>query len=164
MTERHLKLAFMDTGTADAVSFGRMKNFTQFSISKNPKTYNRKYVDMKSETEHVSSYHPSISYKFDRDVSDKVLEKIVNVTDLELTGDASVVTILLVDLDKESETKAGSFEAVTRTYSIVPSTEGDDSEIYTYAGSFTTVGEPVYGTATTVDGWATATFTENAES
>ncbi len=159
MTERHLRVAFIGNKTGDgAISYKRLKNFTQMALNKNPQTYSRKYVDEKNETEHVTGYHPGYSYKFDVDAENAAHKIITDITDGELTGDAAVVSILVVALDKEDSTK-GKFTAYARDFSVVPGTEGDDTNIYTYSGSLTSVGESVSGTATTTDGWATATFT-----
>lgn len=163
MTERHLRLAFIgkksESGT---VTYHRLKDFTQLSLNRNAKTYSRKYVDRKDEVEHVSGYHPGYSYKFDIDVKNEAHKIITDITDGELTGEAAVVSILVVALDQETETN-GTFKASTRDFSVVPGTEGDDSSIYTYSGSMTSVGEPVFGTATTTDAWQTASFTETAD-
>lgn len=46
IVERHKILAFYGVpGTNDAVTYHRMKKFTQFSHSKNPIEYSRQYVD-----------------------------------------------------------------------------------------------------------------------
>ena len=47
-----------------------------------------------------------------------------------------------------------------RTYSIIPDTTGDGTDALIYSGNFRAAGDIVMGTATSKDGWQTATFTE----
>lgn len=112
--------------------------------------------------EHVTGYKPSYSYKFDVDIANEGHKIITDITEGEKTGDGAVVSILSVMLDAEDSTK-GSFTAYCRSYSVVPSSEGDDTSVYTYSGSMTSVGEALRGKATTTDGWQTAKFTPDAD-
>lgn len=52
--------------------------------------------------------------------------------------------------------------AVLRKYSVVPGTEGDDADIYTYSGTLKANGEITTGTVTTSDNYQTITFTADS--
>ena len=58
---------------------------------------------------------------------------------------------------------SGSFAATKRTYAVIPDTEGDSIDAYTYSGTLRAKSEVVDGTATSADGWETCTFTEDSE-
>jgi hypothetical protein len=46
MVQRADKVAYLGIkGTGDTFTYHRMKGFTEMSVSKNPKEYNRQYVD-----------------------------------------------------------------------------------------------------------------------
>ena len=153
LLERHKKLAFYgvpSSGTAGYV-LTRMKFFTKLTTNKNPIEHNRKYVDEESQRNDVVGYNTSIEYGFDDYSGNTVLSDIVEIHDKELTGDAATRTILLVD------TVNG--KGYLRNYAVIPGTDGDDANIYTYSGSFKANGEITTGTVTTSDDYQSVTFT-----
>jgi len=157
MIKRCEKLAFMGVTENNSTVYKRMTKFTELSISKNPKEYSRKYIDEESERNAVVGYSPSISYKLDYEPTDAVHSAIANVADNELIGDSAVLNIIIVDLS--SDNGQGTCSAIKRAFSVIPSSEGDDSETYTLSGSLKASGEIILGTATTADSWKTITFT-----
>lgn len=153
--ERHKKLAFYgvpSSGTAGYV-LTRMKYFTQLTLNKNPIEHNVKYVDEATQRNHVAGYDTSISYGFDKYTDDSVLSDIINITDKELTGAAASRFIMIVD--------TATNKATLRKYSVIPGSEGDDANVYTFSGTFKAAGELTVGTAVISDANAgqTATFT-----
>lgn len=157
MVQRHQRLAFMNTGTADAPAFTRMTNFTSMTNNKNPKEYARQYVDRASEDTDVVGYSPSIDYSFDRYTNTPVHDRIAKIHDGELTGSDALVEILVVDLF--TATTEGVCEARKRTYAVIPSADGDGTDALVYAGSFKSKSEVVVGTAVLDETEQTATFT-----
>lgn len=161
LVKRSGKVAFMDTGSSGASAFTRMRKFTEISKSKNPTEYSRTYVDEDGEVTDVTGYSEEISYAFDLYKGNAVHEKIVDITDNELTGDQALVTILIVDFSKPVSGGTGGYEARKRTYACVPDTEGDSTDAYTYSGTFRKNSAFVVGTATISEDGKTATFTES---
>ena len=164
---REIKKAFYGVPSADGeVTFTRMKYFTDLSISKNPIEYSRRYVDEKTERSDVVGYAPSISYSFDEYSDDLVLADIVSISDGEMVGTDTHRDIILVDFSKEV---SGGYSAVKRTFSIIPDSEGDSTDAYTYSGNLKSVGEIVKGVAkiatpadATPEKVLTITFTEDS--
>ena len=157
MVQRHQRLAFMNTGTAEAPAFTRMTKFTSMTNNKNPKEYARQYVDCVSEDTDVVGYSPTIEYSFDRHTNTPVHERIAKIHDGELTGSDSLVEILVVDLFTAAE--GGKCEARKRTYAVIPSADGDGTDALVYSGSFKSKSEVVLGTAVLDGTEQTATFT-----
>ena len=159
LVQRADKVAFMDVdGTGK--SFERMKGFTSMATNKNPKEYTRQYVDELFETTDVVGISASIDFAFDQFVGNKVHDKLAQMIDDELIGTDAVVEIVIVDFSKPSDAGETTFEARKRNYSVIPATEGDSLDAYTYGGSFKVNGGTVKGTAESTDNWLTATFTE----
>jgi len=158
MIKRSEKLAFMEVEKDGALVYKRMTGFTEFSISKNPKEYSRKYIDEDMERSEVVGYSPTISYKFDTDPENLVHQYLCNVGDRELLGNDAECNIVIVDLSKKKEN--GEAEAFLRKFSIIPENEGDDKDTYTVSGSFKAAGTKKFGVATTEDEWQTVTFVE----
>lgn len=161
MVQRHQRVAFMNTGSAESPVFTRMTKFTNMTNNKNPKEYARQYVDKATEDTDVVGYSPSTEYSFDRHTNSPVHEKIAKIHDGELTGSDALVEILLVDLFTADET--GKCQARKRTYSVIPSADGDGTDALVYAGAFKAKSEQVLGTATLDDTEQVATFAETAK-
>lgn len=157
LVKRSGKVAFMDVSTTQIPIFLRMRKFTEISKSKNPTEYSRTYVDEDGEVTDVTGYSEEISYAFDLYSGNLVHEKIVKITDDELTGDEALVKILIVDFSKPV---GSGYEARLRTYTTVPDTEGDATEAYTYSGTFRKNSKMSKGIATLNSDNTVATFTE----
>lgn len=131
----------------------RMTKFTKNSMNKNAKKYTRQYVDEISDTSDVVGYSPTIDYAFDAHTDNPVHNRIKEITDKELIGDAATVDIISVNVNDST--------AIKRKYAVIPGAEGDSLNAYTYAGTFEAKGESVMGTASSSDDWQTCTFTES---
>lgn len=158
LVQRHQRVAFMNVGTADAPEFTRMKKFTSMTNNKNPKEYARQYVDEASEDTDVVGYSPATDYAFDRHTNTAVHDRIAQIHDGELTGSDALVDILIVDLFTADE--EGKCEARKRTYSVIPSADGDGTDALVYSGSFKCKSAVTIGTATLSEDEMTAVFTE----
>lgn len=150
--KRNEKVAFMKVKGEE--KYTRIRGFTEFSMSRNPIEYSRKYVDEKNERNDVVGYSPSVRYSFDNFLGDAVHHDFYNITSLELVGDDAVRSIVIVDLTTMSNTK----DAYSRDWSIIPDTEGDDENTYTFSGTLKANGDIILGTATSDDNWETCQF------
>ena len=158
-TPRSKKVAFMEV---DNGTFHRMKGFTALTTNRNPKEYTRQYVDENHETTDVVAISTSMEFTFDQMQNDPVHEKLIDIIDGEKIGDDAIVSIVVVDLTRQGST-TGSFKAVKRDFVVVPGTEGDNIDAYSYSGTFRAKGEKIEGEATSTDGWKTCTFTPEGE-
>ena len=158
ITKRNDKVAFMEL-TQNSGTYVRMRGFTEFSLSKNPVEYSRRYIDEKTERNDVVAYSPSISYSFDKFSDDDVHSELVSIADSEIVGDEAVRNIVIVNLSDSDDTKS----AYSREWTVIPDNEGDDTDAYTYSGTLKANGEILIGTATSSDNWATCTFTPDEE-
>jgi len=160
MVKRSDKIAYMGVkGDDDSYSYHRMKGFSAFSISKNPKQYKRQYIDETFEQTDIAGYSPSVSYTFDQYLGNPVHSEIIRISDGELIGTDAIVPIILVDMTKD--VLGGGKAAVKRDFTLVPDSEGSDLETYTYSGSLKVKSGKINGTAATADNWETITFTES---
>lgn len=140
---------FMNTGTASEPVYTRMQGFTEGGKSLNSSTYDRRYIDEKTERSTVTGYSTEIAYNFDRIDGNSIHEKLANIHDNEVVGE--VVQILTVNTKNN--------EARLRNYSVIPDADGDSTDAYTYSGNFHADGEISQGTATVSADGLTATFT-----
>lgn len=160
LVKRNGKVAYMNVSTTAIANFLRMTKFTEISKSKNATEYSRTYVDEDGEVTDVTGYSEEISYAFDLYKGNLVHQRLVNITDNELTGNDALVKILQVDFSKPV---GSGYEARLRTYSVVPDTEGDSTDAYTYSGAFRKNSGFTIGVATITEDGMTATFVPTAE-
>ena len=159
IVKRSDKVAFMNVGTLEAENYQRMRKFTEMSTSKNPREYSREYVDEDGEVTDVTGYAPEIAFGFDQYTNNSVHEKIATIIDDELTGDDAVVEILVVDKTKALD---NGFEARKRKYTVVPDSDGDSTEAYTYSGTLRSKGTFKKVTATISEDGKVATIVTEA--
>lgn len=152
MLSRNKKLAFVEVYNDDGVGYERLTGFTEFTVNLNPKEYSRKYVDELNERSEVVAYHPTISYKFDHEAGNNAQQVFVDAADYECIGDEATVTIAIVDLSVPS---SSGVEVIMRDYVIVPDSEGDDANVYTYSGTMRACGAKRYKKGMSTDDWKT---------
>ena len=157
IAKRSDKIAFFEI-SGEENRFLRMRGFTEFSINKNPVEYSRKYIDEKTQRSDVVGYAPSIDYSFDRFSDNPVHKEIIGITDNETVGMDAVRKILIADMSSPGEEK----EAILREWTVIPDSEGDESDTYTYSGTLKANGEIIKGTVTSDDDWQSVIFTQNA--
>ena len=140
LVKRSDKVAFYGIKAAegDTYTYHRMQGFTDMSTSKNPIEYSRQYVDEDFEQADVVGYSPSIAYGFDQFAGNAVHEDIAKISDDELLGSAAIRPIVLVDL-----TKASGVNAVKRDFAVIPDSEGDSTDAYTYSGNLKVKGDKI---------------------
>lgn len=151
--KRSDKLAFLSVGS----SYYRLKNFTEFSVSKNPVNYSRQYIDEDFERNDVVSYSPSISYSFDFDPENPVHATIADMTNNETVGNKALVKLIFVDISSNPRAEC---VATLRTWSLIPDKEGSDPYAYNYSGTLRANGQITFGMALSNDDWETCTFHE----
>lgn len=156
IVKRSDKVAFLNVGTSENKNFQRMRKFTEISTSKNSTEYSRRYVDEDSDTTDVTGYSEEKAYAFDQYTNNPVHEKIAKITDDELTGDDATVEILVADKTKEATN--GGYEARLRKYAVVPDSDGDSTDAYTYSGSLKAKGGFEKVTVTISEDGKTATI------
>ena len=159
VVKRSDKVAFYGVLDGETVRFHRMKGFTEMAVSKNPKEYQRQYIDEAFERTDVVGYATAISYGFDQHTGDAVHSDLVDICEKELLAGDAIRSIVIVDFTKGNDD--GTYAAKKRDFAVIPDGEGDSMDAYTYSGSFKTAGETVFGTATTSDDWETCSFSES---
>ena len=162
LVRRSQKVAFYGvpgTDGAEPEEFKRMEHFTSLSESKNPETYERKYVDKDSKDSDVTGYGTALDYAFDHHQNDPVLKDIAAIHDDELMGE--VRTLVTVDLfNKGDATAENEYVARKRGFSILPDSSGDGTDALQYSGSFAVKTESVKGYAKVSADGKTCTFSE----
>lgn len=143
---RYNKVAFygVPKSAGGEVTFTRMHGFSDMSESKNVTTYDRRYVDKKSNDVDVTGYAPSISFTFDEHRDDVVCEDIAGIIDNEKIGSDAVRSVVVVDFTQPQE---DGFKAYKRDWSIVGDSVGSGTDAFVYSGTLNSKSEAVWGIA-----------------
>lgn len=161
LVSRSRKVAFMGvfsgSGGPETETFYRMTKFTDMSKSSNPAEYSRQYVDEDGEVTDVTGYSPEISYAFDMYENNAVHKDIIDITDNEKMGDDAVRNIIVVDFTRPVEEGENQYYAKKRPYAVIPDSEGDSNDAYTYSGTFRNKGKQIEIKVETKDDWKTCT-------
>lgn len=128
--------------------------FTELNESPSAQTTSKRYVNQSSSSQSVIGYEWSTSFNADQIVSEKAIEYIRNIGEMQLTGADAEAEYIIVDLDKEAQTtgyRARKFNIAI----AVDSFDDNDGELG-ISGSFLGQSDPIEGTFDT----STKSFTE----
>jgi len=132
--------------------------FTELNESPSAQTTSKKYINQSSSTQSVTGYEWNSSFNTDQINSEKAIEYIRDIGEMQKTGADTETEYLIVDLDKPG-TGEGSFRARKFKIAIaVDSFDDNDGELG-ISGSFLGQSDPIEGTFTV----ATKKFTEGFE-
>ena len=118
--------------------------FTELNESPSAQTTSKRYVNQSSASQSVTGYEWSTSFNADQIRSEKAIEYIRNIGEMQLTGAETEAEYIIVDLDKEAQTagyRARKFEVAI----AVDSFDDNDGELG-ISGSFLGKSDPVEGT------------------
>ena len=137
---------YINTGTQSQPVWTLIgEGFTSFTESKNAVSYQRRYIHEITKRTDVTGYAPVIDYEFEVYSGNSAIEKIRTITDRELVGEEARVEILCVDLFDETET-SGVYNAIRRSYSVIPDECGEGTDALVYTGTMKAVGDIQAGT------------------
>ena len=128
--------------------------FTELNESPSAQTSSKRYINQSGSSQSVTGYEWSSSFNADQIVSEKAIEYIRNIGEMQLTGADTETEYIIVDLDKPAQT-AGYRARKFKIAIAVDSFDDNDGELG-ISGSFLGQSDPVEGTFDT----STKSFTE----
>ena len=118
--------------------------FTELNESPSAQTTSKRYINQSSSSRSVTGYEWSSSFNADQIASEKAIEHIRNIGEMQLTGADTETEYVIVDLDKEAQN--GGYRARKFNIAIaVDSFDDNDGELGT-SGNFLGQSDPVEGT------------------
>jgi len=131
--------------------------FTELNESPSAQTTSKRYINQSSASQSITGYEWSTSFTADQIVSEKAIEHIRKIGEMQKTGADTETEYIIVDLDKAATT-AGFRARKFKVAIAVDSFEDNDGELG-ISGSFLGISDPIEGTFVT----DTKTFTEGFE-
>lgn len=124
--------------------------FTELNESPSAQTTSKRYINQSSATQSVTGYEWGTSFNTDQIKSDKAIEYIKEIGEMQKTGADTETEYLIVDLDKLG-TAEGTYRARKIKIAIaVDSFDDNDGELG-ISGNFLGQSDPVEGTFTVAD-------------
>lgn len=118
--------------------------FTELNESPSAQTTSKRYINQSSSSQAVTGYEWSSSFNTDQIVSEKAIEYIREIGEMQKTGEETETEYIIVDLDKPAQT-AGYRARKFKIAIAVDSFDDNDGELG-ISGSFLGQSDPVEGT------------------
>jgi len=135
--------------------------FTELNESPSAQTTSKRYINQASATQSITGYEWTTSFNTDQIVSDKAIEYIREIGEMQKTGADAESEYIIVDLDKPG-TAEGTYRARKIKVAIaVDSFDDNDGELG-ISGSFLGQSDPIEGTFTVADKTFAEGFTPKA--
>lgn len=131
--------------------------FTELNESPSAQTTSKRYINQSSASQSVTGYEWTTSFNADQIASEKAIEYIREIGEMQLTGPATETEYIIVDLDKPAQT-AGYRARKFKVAIAVDSFDDNDGELG-ISGSFLGVSDPIEGTFDTSNKTYTEGFT-----
>ncbi|MBE1302936.1 hypothetical protein G4W71_02590 [Clostridium botulinum] len=135
--------------------------FTELNESPSAQTTSKRYINQSSASQSITGYEWATEFTADQIASEKAIEHIRNIGELQLTGPDTETDYLIVDLDKPSDTtgfRARKFKVAIS----IDSFPDNDGELG-IEGSFLGISDPILGTFDTTTKKFTEGFTPKTE-
>lgn len=131
--------------------------FTELNESPAAQTASKRYINQSSASQSIIGYEWTTSFNADQIVSEKAIEFIRNIGEMQKIGYDTETDYIIVDLDKPATT-AGFRARKFKVAIAVDSFEANEGELG-MAGSFIGVSDPIEGTFDTTSKAFTEGFT-----
>lgn len=136
--------------------------FTELNESPSAQTTSKRYINQSSSTQSVTGYEWGTSFNTDQINSEKAIEYIRDIGEMQKTGADAETEYIIVDLDKPG-TAEGSFRARKFKVAIaVDSFDDNDGELG-ISGNFLGQSDPIEGTFTVASKEFAEGFTAKVE-
>lgn len=129
--------------------------FTELNESPSAQTTSKRYINQSSVSQSVTGYEWSSSFNADQIASEKAIEHIRKIGEMQLTGSDTEAEYIIADLDKAAAEDAGYRARKIKVAIAVDSFDDNDGELG-ITGSFLGQSDPIEGTFNI----STKTFTE----
>ena len=135
--------------------------FTELNESPSAQTTSKRYINQSSASQSVTGYEWATEFTADQIVSEKAIEYIREIGEMQKLGSDTETDYLIVDLDKPADTTGFRARKIKVAISI-DSFPDNDGELG-IEGSFLGISDPVLGTFDTTTKEFTEGFTPKTE-
>ena len=135
--------------------------FTELNESPSAQTTSKRYINQSSASQSVTGYEWSSSFNADQIKSEKAIEHIRKIGEMQLTGADTETEYIIVDLDQEAQTSGYRARKINVAIAV-DSFDDNDGELG-ISGTFLGQSDPIEGTFDTSTKSFTLGFTAKGE-
>lgn len=135
--------------------------FTELNESPSAQTTSKRYINQSSASQSVTGYEWSSSFNADQIKSEKAIEHIRKIGEMQLTGADTEAEYVIVDLDQEAQTSGYRARKINVAIAV-DSFDDNDGELG-ISGTFLGQSDPIEGTFDTSTKSFTLGFTAKGE-
>jgi hypothetical protein len=135
--------------------------FTELNESPSAQTTSKRYINQSSASQSVTGYEWSSSFNADQIKSEKAIEYIRKIGEMQLTGADTEAEYIIVDLDQEAQTSGYRARKINVAIAV-DSFDDNDGELG-ISGTFLGQSDPIEGTFDTSTKSFTLGFTAKGE-
>lgn len=158
--QTRMQANYLNIGTKSEPSYAFCgAGFKKLNETPSAQTKSRRYKCDKSASKSITGYDFSIPFELDQIRDQEAILYIVNIGELQLTGEEAETDTLIVDLDKPIDGEQDSYYARKFDVAVEVSSFDDDEGEMTGAGNLLGIGDPIVGKFNTT----TRKFTANDE-
>ena len=158
--QRVMQASYLDCGATGSAAFELLgTGFRELNEEPGAQVRSKRYINQKSTSKGISGYEWQSPYSADQIRSEKAIEFICGIGEMQKTGADAERDYVIVDLDKKvegSESSQTTFKARKIKVAIEVSKFGNEDGEMTCEGNFLGVSDVVIGTFDT----STKKFTE----
>lgn len=141
---------YLDVGTSGKEDYQFMGlGFSELNESPSAQTAKKRYINDKSASTSITGYEPEFSYETDQIRSEKAIEYICEIGELQKIGDEAQTNYIKVDLDKPGTAENTYRARKFRVAIAVADFDEKDGEM-SAKGKFLQIGDLEVGTFNTV--------------
>ncbi|MGN0416931.1 hypothetical protein [Anaerostipes faecalis] len=156
--QRRMQANYINVGTADKEEYVLMgTGFTDLNEEPGAQTSSKRYINDKSTSKAITGYEWQAPYTADQIKSEKAIEYICEIGELQKTGADAETDYVIVDLDKKDGDNGSSYHARKIHVAVEVSSFGNEDGEMTCEGNLLGVGDVEEGTFDT----STKTFSKS---
>ena len=144
--QTRMQANYIDISSGDTPSWAFCgAGFKTLNEQPSAQTKSRRYKCDKSASKSITGYDWSTPFEIDQIRTQEAVNYIVNIGELQLTGEEAETDFLIVDLDKPISGENNTFYARKFHVAVEVSSFDDDDGELTGSGNLLGIGDPVVG-------------------
>lgn len=145
--ERRMQGNYLDCGVSGTAAYEFLgTGFKELNEEPGAKTSGKRYINSKSTSKAITGYEWQSPFSADQIRSERAIEYICAVGELQKTGGEAEADYVIVDLDKREGETGTVYKARKIRVAIEVSKFGDEDGEMTCEGNFLGIGDMVIGT------------------
>ena len=145
--QRVMQASYLDCGEKGTEAFELLgTGFRELNEEPGAQVRNKRYINQKSTSKGISGYEWQSPYSADQIRSEKAIEFICKIGELQKTGAEAERDYIIADLDKKEGTSGTSYKARKIRVAIEVSKFGNEDGEMTCEGNFLGVSDVIVGT------------------